>query len=62
MEYLNFEISRTNLAKIAAESDVRLKLGDREFSFTRSQMKLFADVLVVTDVGPNEQSTAGGGR
>ena len=55
MEYLNFEISRINLAKIAAESDVRLKLGDREFTFTPSQMKLFADFLVVTDAGTGEQ-------
>jgi hypothetical protein len=55
MEYLNFEISRANLSKIAAESDVRLKLGDREFMFTRSQMKLFADVLVITEVEAGEQ-------
>ena len=51
MEYLNFEISRANLAKIATESDVRFKLGDRDFTFTKSQMKLLADLLVVTEVG-----------
>jgi|KBSSwiStaDraftv2_1062776.scaffolds.fasta_scaffold385351_2 hypothetical protein len=51
MEYLNFEISRENLMKIAAQSDVRFQLGDEEFSFTKSQMKLLADLLVITDTG-----------
>jgi hypothetical protein len=49
MEYLNLEVSRENLAKIAAQSDVRFMLGDEEFTFTRSQMKLMADVLAVTE-------------
>jgi len=49
MEYLNFEISRENLMKIAQQSDVRFQLGDEEFTFTKSQMKLFADLLIVTD-------------
>ena len=57
MEYLNFEISRANLAKIAAESNVRFKLGDREFTFTKNHMKLLADLLVVTEV--DESKTAG---
>jgi hypothetical protein len=51
MEYLNFEISRENLTKIAAQSDVRFQLGDDEFTFTKSQMKLLADLLLVTDIG-----------
>jgi hypothetical protein len=59
MEYLNFEISRANLTKIAAESDVRFRLGEREFTFTRSQMKLFADLLVVTDVEEVKQVARG---
>jgi hypothetical protein len=50
MEYLNFEMSRENLTKIAAYSDVGIRIGDREFTFTRSQMRLFADLLLVTDV------------
>ena len=49
MEYLNFDISRENLAKVAAESNVRFKLGDEEFTFTKSQMKLLADVLTITE-------------
>jgi len=48
MEYLNFELSRANLAKIAAESNVRFQLGDQEFTFTPSQMKLLADLLTIT--------------
>jgi len=48
MEYLNFEISRANLAKIASQSDVRFMLGEQEFTFTKSQMKLLADLLVIT--------------
>jgi hypothetical protein len=50
MEYLNFDISRENLAKIAGQTDVRFHLGDEEFSFTKSQMKLFADLLTVTAI------------
>lgn len=50
VEYLNFEISRENLAKIAGQTDVRFQLGDEEFTFTRSQMKLLADLLEITAV------------
>ena len=50
MEYLNFEISRENLTKIASRSDVKFLLGDFEFRFTREQMKLLGDLLVVTEV------------
>lgn len=51
MEYLNFEISRENLSKIASQSDVRFHLGDEVFTFTPSQMKLIAATLSVTEVG-----------
>jgi hypothetical protein len=51
MEYLNFEISRANLAKIAAETNVRFHLGDDVFVFSRSQLKLIAETLAVTEVG-----------
>jgi hypothetical protein len=51
MEYLNFEISRANLARIAAESNVKVHLGDEVFVFTNSQMKLIAATLAVTEVG-----------
>lgn len=49
MEYLNFELSRASLAKIAAEANVRFQLGNEEFTFTPSQMKLFADLVTVTE-------------
>ncbi len=51
MEYLNFEVSRENLMKIAGQTEVRFQLGDEEFTFTKSQMKLLADLLVVTEAG-----------
>ena len=51
IEYLNFEISRENLAKIAVESNVRVHLGDEIFTFTKSQMKLIAAVISVTEAG-----------
>ena len=50
MEYLNFEISRENLMKIAGQTDVRFQLGDEEFTFTPSQMRMIADLLVITEV------------
>jgi hypothetical protein len=51
MEYLNFEISRENLAKIAARTNVKFRLGDAEFTFTPSQLKLLADILIVSESG-----------
>jgi hypothetical protein len=48
LEYLNFEVSRENLTKIATQTETRFKLGDHDFTFTRSQMKLLADLLTVT--------------
>ena len=49
MEYLNFVISRDALARIAGGSNVRFRLGDHDFTFTRSQMKLLADLLLLSD-------------
>ena len=48
IEYLNFEVSRENLMKIASQTETRFKLGDQDFTFTRSQMKLLADLLTIT--------------
>ena len=48
VEYLNFDVSREALTKIASQNESRFQLGDKEFTFTRSQMKLLADLLVVT--------------
>ena len=50
LEYLNFEVSRENLTKIATQTETRFKLGDQDFTFTRNQMKLLADLLTVTAV------------
>jgi hypothetical protein len=50
MEYLNFDISRENLAKIARESSARIHLGDHDFTFSRAQLKLLADLLLVSDI------------
>jgi hypothetical protein len=49
MEYLNFNIGRGDLAKIAAGSNVRFKLGEYDFSFSRDQLKALADLLVISD-------------
>lgn len=50
MEYLNFEVSRADLAKIAAQRAVKFKLGPAEFQFTSGQLKLFADILEVSEM------------
>jgi hypothetical protein len=50
MEYLNFEISRQKLARIAAETDVRVHVGDEIFTLTKSQMKLIAAMVSITEV------------
>lgn len=49
MEYLNYEISREDLAMIAEQPQATFKLGQFELSFTRSQQKLIADVLKASD-------------
>ncbi|MEP7211767.1 MAG: hypothetical protein ABI791_01745 [Acidobacteriota bacterium] len=50
MEYLNYEISREELAKIAAGSNVRFSLGGHNFTFTRQHLKIIADLLLLSDV------------
>ena len=55
MEYLNFDISRENLARIAGQSELRFMLGDEEFTFTRTQMKLIADMLAITEAVESEK-------
>jgi cytochrome c biogenesis factor len=49
MEYLNFKISRNDLTKIAAETNVRFKLGNAEFTFKSSQLTIFKNVLAVAE-------------
>ena len=49
MEYLNFRISRDDLAKIAAGSNVKFHLGAFEFTFTPAQLTIFKNLLAVSD-------------
>lgn len=50
MEYLNFEISRTNLSRIAQTRDVKLQIGNFEFSLTPEQRIVIAEILHVSEV------------
>jgi len=50
MEYLNFNLTRDQLKRIAAESKVYFQLGGKTFNFTPSQLKLFADLFLATEV------------
>jgi hypothetical protein len=52
MEYLNYEIARDDLAKIASGSNVHLSLGGHNFTFTRQQLKIFADLYVISGLDP----------
>jgi hypothetical protein len=50
MEYLNFRISRTDLAKVAASADAKFKLGNFEFTFTPAQLTMLKNFLAVSDI------------
>lgn len=50
MEYLNFNLTRDQIKRIAAESKVYFQLGGKTFNFTPSQLKLFADLYLATEV------------
>ena len=50
MEYLNFNLNRDQLKRIAAESKVYFQLGGKTFNFTPAQLKLFADLYLATEV------------
>jgi hypothetical protein len=49
MEYLNFNVSRDALVKVASTSNVHLKIGDSTFKFTSDQMRMLADLLEASD-------------
>ena len=49
MEYLNFKITRDDLAKIAAAGDVKFKLGTANFTFTPSQIQLFKNIIAISE-------------
>lgn len=50
MEYLNYSLTREQLRSIAQQSNVRFLLGRAEFTFTKSQLKLLADLYLATEV------------
>ena len=50
MEYLNYELPRAAVQKIASASDVKLRLGSYDFALTRGQLKTFADLFVLSEV------------
>lgn len=48
MEYLNFKIKRDDLAKIAAASNVKFKLGQKQFTFTPGHIQMFKSLIAVS--------------
>jgi hypothetical protein len=50
MEYLNFKVSRSDLAKLTAQNGSKFKLASADFTFTPSQLTLIRNFLAVTDV------------
>lgn len=51
MEYLNYEVPRPVLERIASNSRVTLRVGGREFQMTRGQLESLANLLLVSEVG-----------
>lgn len=49
VEYLNFVLNRKQSAKIAAGRNVRVNIGDAEFNLRPEQIKMFANLLLVSD-------------
>ncbi len=49
VEYLNFELSRDQLAVLATSESIRL--GSQTFTFTASQKRIIVDILDITKVG-----------
>jgi hypothetical protein len=49
MEYLNFQVSRENLKKLAGQANLKFKLGTAEFQFSASQQKFLSDLLKLSD-------------
>lgn len=50
MEYLNFNLTREQLKRLASQPRARFRLGKNEFTFTASQTKLLSDLHAATDV------------
>jgi hypothetical protein len=53
MEYLNFQLTREQLKTIALHESGRFYIGRHPFTFTRSQLRLMADLFLATDLEPD---------
>ena len=51
VEYINCKLSRADISKIASGRDVRVRLGEGEFKFLPAQIRMMADVLVISKTG-----------
>lgn len=49
MEYLNFKISRIDLEKIAASPEAKMKIGEAEFKFLPSHLRVFAGMTKISN-------------
>jgi len=49
MEYLNFKISRADLARVASSADAKFKLGGKDFTFTPEQIQLLKSVVTISE-------------
>ena len=49
IEYLNFKISREQLAKLAKAKNAAMKIGNAEFTLNSAQIKMFADLFALFD-------------
>lgn len=49
MEYLNFNLSRALLFKVAKNSNVHFRLGKSEFRFTDDQLRMIANLMLLSD-------------
>jgi hypothetical protein len=54
MEYLNFDLSRDVLGRIAAGSNVRFTVGGANFTFSSDQLKMIGNLLLLSDTGYNK--------
>ncbi|CAN5447955.1 hypothetical protein BH10ACI2_BH10ACI2_18870 [soil metagenome] len=50
MEYLNFKISRADLAKIAAGPGAKFRIGTADFTFSPQHLAIFRDLLAISSV------------
>ena len=49
MEYLNFDITRTNLAKMASDPNAKVRFGEFEIHFTRQQFRTLTQLLNLSE-------------